>query len=114
MVQLYTASVHQKLVGIVRHDLPKVVHDRRNSVLSNNSASSVMKKPVKRFSLDQAQLCVSQLPAGTYGEYRSGDEIHINEVIVSQHANIINTWLNASAMRLGRESQWLALVRKAT
>ena len=115
MVQLYTASVHQKLVGIVRHDLPKVVHDRRKfSAFKQFGQFSDEKAREALQPGSGPELCVSQLPAGTYGQYRSGDEIHINEVIVSQHANIINTWLNASALRLGRESQWLALVRKAT
>lgn len=115
MVQLYTAPAYQRLAGIVRHDLPKVVHEKRKfdafkqfGQFGDEKAREVLKPgsgPV---------LCVTQLPAGTFGEYRAGNEIHINTVIVSQHENIINTWLNASAMRLGHQPQWRALVQKAT
>jgi hypothetical protein len=83
MVQLYTASAYPKLAGIVRHDLPKVVNNKRKfeafkefGQFTDAKARDALKPgsgPV---------LCVSQLPPGTYGRYIAGNEIHINHVII--------------------------------
>ena len=115
MVQLYTGSVDRYLAGVVRRDLPRVVHDHKKF--------QALKK-YGQFSDEQAraalqpnlgpELQVSKLPEGRYGEYRAGDAIHINETIVRQHANIIDSWTTASALRRGEYQQWQALVQKAT
>ena len=115
MVQLYTGSVDRYLAGVIRHDLPRVVHDRKKfqafkkfGQFDDQQARDAL-QPGKG-----PELRVSRLPAGTYGQYLAGDEIHINETIVRQHANIIDSWSAASAFRTGEYHQWQALVRKAT
>ena len=115
MVKLFTQSVDQNLAAIVRHDLPKVISQRKKfetfkkfSQLSDEKAREALRPgsgPV---------LCVSELRHGVYGQYRAGDEIHINSVIVYQHQAIVDAWLNASLYSRRDDDRWIALVKKAT
>ncbi|MCP5158659.1 MAG: hypothetical protein H6975_04455 [Gammaproteobacteria bacterium] len=115
MVQLYTALAYPRLAGVVRHDLPKVVNDKRkfNAFKKFGQFNEEKAREILKPGSDPV-LCVSQLPPGVFGQYRAGDEIHINQVIVQQHENIINSWINASAFKVGKQDHWLALVQRAT
>src|SRR5690606_23688885 len=115
MVQLYTQSVDRNLAGIVRHDVPRVVTDARKfkAFKEFGQFSDELAREVLRPGFGPV-LHVSDLPAGTLGEYRAGDEFHISYVIVRQHQAILDAWAWARAERPGHDAQWLALVRKAT
>jgi len=117
MAQLHKVSScdHKSLEGIIKHDLRLVpTNQRKFSAFMEYGQLA----PMTAFLVLQPgfgpTVRVSPLKANVFGEYRAGDEIHVNSVIVEQHQVILDSWATASLPGRREEARWLALVKKAT
>ena len=117
MVKLARISSYdyQNLEGIIKHEIPLVITDSRKFKAFREYGQLSFVKAMNTLRPGTGPTVrVSDLGPSVYGQYRAGDEIHINEVIVHQHQMILDSWVAGSLPGMRNRERWLALVKKAT